>query len=163
MTETLKRILIIASVVWVSGCSSLPNMQRIQGNMDQMVYYMGVMAQNMPHMTYNTSRMADAAERMERKSNGMIKDFQKKGPEVERTIQNYGQSFLDNDRAVIKSLKGINAEIKELNQSIRSGGDPKGSSADQERINARTQARLNELEAKLQAISKQLSGSGPKN
>ena len=58
--------------------------------MDQMVYYMGVMASNMPHMTYNTQRMANTAERMEQKSNGMLRNLQKKGPEVERTIQNYG-------------------------------------------------------------------------
>lgn len=128
-----------------------------------MVYYMGVMAASMPHMTYNTSRMADAADRMEQKSNGMLKSLQKKGPEMERTIQNYSQSFLDNDRAMIKSLKGINTELKELKQSLGGGEGGRGSSTDQDRINARTQAKLNELEAKLQALSKQLSVPGPKN
>ncbi len=163
MERALKQIVIIACVVWVSGCSALPNMQRIQGNMDQMVYYMGVMASSMPHMTYNTSRMADAAERMEQKSNGMLKNLQKKGPEMERTIQNYSQSFLDNDRAMIKSLKGINTEIRELKKSLGGGNDRKGGATDQERINALTQAKLTELEAKLQALSKQLSRPGPKN
>lgn len=124
-----------------------------------MVHYMGVMASNMPHMTYNTSRMADAAERMEQKSNGMLRNLQKKGPEVERTIQNYSQSFLDNDRAMIKSLKGINTEIRDLKKSL--GGS--ASVPDQERINARTQAKLSELEAKLDALSRQLAGPRPTN
>jgi len=131
--------------------------------MDQMVYYMGVMAANMPHMAYSTSRMADAAGRMEQKSNGMLKNLQKKGPEMERTIQNYSQSFLDNDRAMIKSLKGINTELKELKTSLGGGEGRRGGTTDQDRINARTQAKLNELEAKLRALSNQLSGSGPKN
>jgi len=128
----------------------------MQATMDRMAYSTGVMASNMPCMANSTARMAGVAERMERRSDRMLSDFQDRGSSIERTVQNYAQSFLDNDRALIKSLKDIRQEIGDLKQSIgRSPGRARGESSD-ERINARLQAKLNRLEAQLAAISSKI-------
>jgi hypothetical protein len=143
----LRSLVLISALAFLSlaGCASLPDGKRIQANMDQMVGYMGM-------MVYSTSRMADAAERMERKSNGLMADLQKKGNSAERAIQNYSQAFLDNDRAVIKNLQGIKQELGELKQTLVQlpfhTSDP-----EQAKLTATLQGRLNEIERKLSIIS----------
>lgn len=140
-----------------SGCASLPDFGRMQATMDRMACATGVMASNMPYMTHNTARMAAVAERMERRSNSMISDLEHRGSSIERTVQNYAQSFLDNDRALIKNLKGIREEIGELKESIgKARGSARGGPTDS-RINAQLHAKLNRLEAQLSSISSQIS------
>jgi hypothetical protein len=145
--------MLAASLVLVAcGCSRLPDLNRIQGNMDAMVHYMGVMASGMPVMVNSTARMADSAARMERKSDGLLADLGKKGGDVERAVQNYSQAFLDNDRATVKNLQGIKMELGELKQSLRQPATA-AESQEQARVNAAVQGRLNNLEAKLTAIA----------
>lgn len=150
-------ILVMLTVALTSGCAGMPDFQRMQGTMDTMAYYTGIMASNMPTMTQSTARMAAVAERMERNSNGLIAKLESKGNTMERAVQNYAQSFLDNDRALIKSLKGIRKELGELKQSIKSPARGAGGDREQDRINARLQAKLNQLEGQLATISAQIA------
>ncbi len=113
--------------------------------MDYMVHYMGMMVNG-------TQRMANAAERMERKSDGLMADLGKKGGEMERAVQNYTQAFIDNDRAMIKSLQGIKMELGELKQNLRqpaTAAEPQ----EQARNIAAVQTRLNTLENQLKAMA----------
>jgi hypothetical protein len=117
----------------------------MQTNMDYMVHYMGMMVNG-------TQRMANAAERMERKSDGLMADLGKKGGEMERAVQNYTQAFIDNDRAMIKSLQGIKMELGELKQNLR---QPAAAAEPQEQARniAAVQTRLNTLENQLKAMA----------
>ena len=144
--------LAVAGLAVLSGCASLPDVNRIQGNMDAMVHYMGIMASNMPVMSYSTSRMADLAAKMDRKSDSLLGEIQKKGGSAERAIQNYSQAVLDNDRGVIKNLKAIKDELGDIRKSLGAPGAQQ-ESADQSRINAELQSRLTTLEAKLRDLS----------
>jgi hypothetical protein len=140
------RLLAVSLVLVTCGCARvLPDLSRMQTNMDYMVHYMGMMVNG-------TQRMANAAERMERKSDGLLADLGKKGGNVERAVQNYSQAFLDNDRAMVKNLQGIKMELGELKQSLR---QPAAAAEPQEqaRVNAAVQTRLSNLEAKLTAIA----------
>lgn len=151
MTQTLKYMLIAASLFLAVGCAGLPDMNRIQGNMDQMVYYMGVMASSMPHMANSTTRMANTAEIMQGKTDALLANLEKKGTSAERAIQNHSQAVLDNERAVIKSLQGIRQELGDLKQSFRpAGGSAEGQ--DQARSNVALQNKLNGIVARLSAV-----------
>jgi hypothetical protein len=151
MTRILRNILIAASLFLVASCASLPDLKRMQGNMDQMVQYMGVMASCMPHMVNSTGRMANMAERMQGKTDALLANLEKKGTGAERAIQNYSQAVLDNERAVIKSLQGIRQELGDLRQSFRpSGGSAEGQ--DQSRANVALQNKLNDIDARLSAV-----------
>ncbi len=159
VSERLVKILVAMSVLLACGCSRLPDLNRMQNNMDTMVHYMGVMASGMPVMVNSTARMANTAERMERKSDGLLADLQKKGGDVERTVQNYSQAFIDNDRAAIKNLQGIKMELGDLKQALRQvPATP--DTHDQTRINASFQSRLGDIEARLAAISSKLDKLG---
>ena len=123
--------------------------------MDAMTHFMGVMANSMPIMANSTARMAETAERMEHKSNALLNDLQKKGGSAERTIQNYSQALLDNERAMIANLKGIKGELGELKQSLgSSAATPR--SPDQERVNAELMARLSALESRLSTLASKM-------
>ena len=103
----------LLSTALLSGCASI---SRMQSNMDQMTYYMGVVASAMPQMAFSTKRMADTAEGLQQKSDGMISEFHKKGVSTEKAVQNYAQTFIDSDRAIIKNLQGIKEELAQLKQ-----------------------------------------------
>ncbi len=154
MLGMFRKVVVLSSLFLAAGCANLPDMNRIQGNMDRMVQYMGVMSSTMPAMVYNTGRMADTAERMQRKGDGLMADLQKKGSSAEKAIQNYSQAFLDSDKAVIKGLQGIKDELGELKHSVRKG-EPL-TSRDQTGSTAALQARISELEAKLAAMSEKI-------
>lgn len=144
-----------ASLLLVSGCASMPDVNRIQNNMDAMTHYMGVMANTMPMMVNSTARMAETAERMERKSDSLLNDLQKKGGTAERTIQNYSQALLDNERAMINNLKGIRGELGELRQALSSSAAAPRS-ADQERVNTQLMNRLSTLETRLSSLASKM-------
>lgn len=157
MARLVKQMTAVLLSFVAAGCAGMPDFARMQNTMDAMAYSTGLMAANMPHMVHSTARMAAVAEKMERRSTGMIADLQKGRGSMERSVQNYVQSFLDNDRAMINSLKGITKELSELRQSIRQPGASGPPDADQTRINARLQARLDQLEAQLSEISTQIA------
>jgi hypothetical protein len=155
MTRILKQALIVSSLFLTVSCAGLPDLKRMQGNMDQMVQYMGVMASCMPHMVNSTTRMAAMAERMQGKTDALLANLEKKGGGAERAIQNYSQAVLDNERAVIKTLQGIRQELGELKHSLRpAGGSATGN--DQARANVALQNKLNDLEARLSAVTAKL-------
>jgi hypothetical protein len=163
---TALKMLLMVSLLFTFGCASLPDVNRIQGNMDAMVHYMGIMAGSMPVMVNSTSRMADTAERMQQKSDALLASIEKKGGTAERAIQNYSQAVLDNERGVISSLKGIRQELGDLKHGL----PPSASGAsvgpkDQDKINEALQARLGALEARLTAIAskmEKLDGAPPR-
>jgi hypothetical protein len=147
VTGYSKKLLVAASLMVLAGCGRLPDLNRMQSNMDQMVYYMG-------HMVNSTTRMANTAERMEAKSDGMMNNLGKKGATVERAVQNYSQAILDNERGMIKALQGIRQELSQLKQEK----GPVGSN----KIDPALQARLNELEARLAALTSKIEGKNNK-
>jgi hypothetical protein len=154
VAPTLRGALLLASasLLLISGCASLPDVNRLQNNMDAMVHYMGVMATSMPVMVNSTARMAETAERMEHKSDALLNELQKKGGSAERIVQNYSQALLDNERAMINNLKGIRGELGELKQSLTAAArTPR--SEDQERVNAQIMARLGSLDNRLSALT----------
>jgi hypothetical protein len=151
MKRILKQMPIVLSLFLVASCAGLPDLKRMQGNMDQMVQYMGVMASCMPHMVNSTTRMAAMAERMQGKTDALLSNLEKKGGGAERAIQNYSQAVLDNERAVIKSLEGIRQELGNLKQSFRPAAG--ATEADQARANVALQNKLNDLDARLAAVA----------
>jgi hypothetical protein len=137
-----------------AGCAALPDARKIENNMDSMVGYMGM-------MVGVTSRMASVAERMEQKSDTMLagleKSLDKKGSSAERAVQNITQAFLDNEKAMIKSLQAIKQELSEFRQSVeRHPGTPgKTSSTNVPEM----QGKLVELERKLASLAGQIERS----
>jgi hypothetical protein len=151
MTHCLKSLSIIAGLFLMTGCANLPDFSKVQANMDAMVYYMGRMSSGMP-------RMAASFERMEGKVNGMLANLRKKGENTERAVQNYAQAFVDNDRAMIKALQGIQKELSDMKFSMSTPGRSlkRGQSADQTEINKKLQAKLVDLEARLIGIAEKM-------
>lgn len=157
MTKHLSTIPLVACLFLIAGCASLPDFDRIQGNMDRMVYYMGVMSSNMPLMVHSTQRMADNADRMKYQVDGFISHLQGAKKNGERVVQNYAQALLDNDRAVIRNLKGIRQELGDIKETMRSRGPVR--EEDQAAINRNLHARLQELDAQLKAISSRIQAA----
>ncbi len=142
----------------LSGCVGLSSISRMGNNMEQMCYYMGVMASSMPQMAFSTKRMADTAEGLQRKSDGIINEFQKKGVSTEKAVQNYAQTFIDNDKAIIKNLHGIKEELAQLKQAQPqtkiSGAPPEN----QEKLNSVFLEKIAKLEAQIQALNSKIGG-----
>ncbi len=151
MTGSFKKLLVVGSLILLSGCSMLPDVNKMQSNMDQMTYYTGVMASGMPTMVQSTARMANSAERMQANADALLADLQGKGSSAEQAIQNYAQAVLDNERGVIKNLQGIRQELGDLRQALRPSG-PRTDTQDQTKANMALQAKLNELEDKLAVV-----------
>lgn len=149
----IKTVCIALSAIALGGCGGQLN--RLQNSMDQMTYYMGMMAANMPQIGHHAGRLANATERMEGKADRIATDFQKKGATAERAVQNYTQTFIDNDKAIVKNLQGIKQEISELKQGqLVSGARTEG--LDQAKINASINDRISRLEAQIAALNSKL-------
>lgn len=147
-------IALIVCAAALSGCGG--QLARLQNSMDQMTYYMGVMAANMPQIGHQAGRLANATERMEGKADRLVGDFQKKGASAERAVQNYTQTFIDNDKAIAKNLQGIKQEISELKQGqLASGPRPEGA-PDQAKTNASINERISRLEAQIATLNSKL-------
>ena len=155
MTGSSKKLLVAANLILLAGCGRLPDVNKIQSNMDQMTYYTGVMASGMPTMVQSTARMANSAERMEAKTDALLADLQGKGSSTEQAIQNYAQAVLDNEQGVIKNLQGIRQELGDLRQALRPSG-PRTDTQDHTKANMALQARLNELENKLAVVTSRI-------
>ncbi len=126
MNGYAKILLIMASFIGLVGCGAL---NKAQSNMDQMVYYTGVMAAGTTSMANSTARIANATERMEYKADGFVSDLRKGGTGAETSIQNYSQAMLDNERAMIRTLQGIKQELNELKQELRPAASKRESQA----------------------------------
>lgn len=144
-------IILGLGVLFGGGCSRLPDLNKLQNNMDHMVYYMGIMCTS-------TARMAAAAERMEAKSDRLLGELQKKGTSTERAVQNYTQSFLDNHKAEIKNLEGIRMELGELKQACKVPPRGAGGPLDQSHQD-NLQSRLDSLEKRFTEIMSKLERS----
>jgi hypothetical protein len=151
----LKNILIFSCVLAATGCGVLNNLDAMRSSMEQMTYYTGLMASNMPVMADSTRRMASTTERMERKSNELVADLQKRGSAIERTIDNISQTSFGYNKETIKKLDGIRTELNEMNKSIGTTGTKAQSGQDQAGVVA-LQARLNDLEARFAALSSKI-------
>lgn len=163
MKENLKSIFLCALLLLTCGCAALPDANRIQNNMDQMVYYMGVMSSGMPYMADSTRRMANNADQMKARVDGFIADLQKNSKTFERVVQNYSQAFIDSDKARNTNLENIRRELADLKEALRkSSGPTRGqnpNSADKD-----AQASLRDLESRLDTVAariKQLEKKTP--
>ncbi len=154
----------VLSVGALSGCASIT---RMQNSVEQMTYYMGVVASSMPQMAFSTKRMADTAEGLQQKSEGIMSEFQKKGVSTEKAVQNYAQTFIDNDRAIIKNLQGIKEELAQLKQPQSQTKSSDITPKNQERVNEIIMERIGKLENQIQTLSFKMnktdtSGTNPK-
>ncbi len=149
----MKTVGIALCAIALGGCGG--QLSRLQNSMDQMTHYMGMMAANMPQIGHHTGRLANATERMEGKADRMVTDFQKKGATAERAVQNYTQTFIDNDKAIAKNLQGIKQEISELRQGQLTAGT-REEGPDQAKINASINDRISRLEAQIAALNSKL-------
>lgn len=149
----IKTVCIALSAIALGGCGG--HLNRLQNSMDQMTYYMGMMAANMPQIGHQAGRLANATERMEGKAERIVTDFQKKGATAERAVQNYTQTFIDNDKAIAKNLQGIKQEISELKQGQLVPG-ARAEGPDQAKINASINDRISRLEAQIAALNSKL-------
>ncbi|MCA1961772.1 MAG: hypothetical protein LDL33_13370 [Desulfomonile sp.] len=146
--------LLIVYFFLFSGCSSI---ERMQCAMERMADNTSVIASVMPTMGWGTARMAYNSDVMIQKIDRMIADLERKGKTVERSVENYAQTFVDSDRAVISNLKGIREELKQLRPIPvpPSGPPPTKPEAD-----AALQARFRDLEARLNALARKIEEVG---
>jgi hypothetical protein len=147
--SNISRIWVVVILMCASGCANLPDVNRMQNNMDQMTMYMGMMVQS-------TGAMAATAQRMEQKSNSMMGGLEKKGASAERAIQNYSQALLDNQRGVIKNLQGIREELSTGKTNPQPGAS-NGGGADQAKLSS-MQNKIDELEKRLATLNAKLKG-----
>jgi hypothetical protein len=145
----ISRIWVAVILMCASGCASLPDVNRMQNNMDQMTMYMGMMVQS-------TGAMAATAQRMEQKSNNLMGGLEKKGSSAERAIQNYSQALLDNQRGVIKNLQGIRDELSTGKTGLQPTSAA-GGSVDQAKLNS-MQNKIDDLEKRLATINAKMKG-----
>jgi hypothetical protein len=101
--------------------------------------------------------MAAMAERMERKTDRMIMDMNEKGEGAERAVQNYAQAFVDNDRAVLKTLRGIKNELGHMrNTMASSAGSDRAVRPAADGETRMLKQRISTLEEKLARIARKL-------
>jgi len=153
-TPHWKNILLIVGILVSCGCSSLPNFKKVEYQMGAMSGYMGAMSSGMPDMAYSTQRMVNSAERMSREAEGILADLEKKSESTEKTAQKYLQAFVDNDRDVVNSLRGIHKELADLKSAIRKAAE--GAGANLAVPDKALLAKLGHLEAQLEAAASRL-------
>lgn len=91
------------------------------------------------------------------------KRIPKKGVSTEKAVQNYAQTFIDNDRAIIKNLHGIKEELAQLKQAqpqTKISGAP---SENQEKLNSVFLEKIAKLEAQIQALNSKTGGQTTKS
>jgi len=125
--------------------------------MERMADNTSVIASVMPTMGGSTARMAYNSDVMIGKIDRMIADLERKGKTAERSVENYAQTFVDGDRAVINNLKGIREELKQLRPVT---GPPSGPSPAKPEADGALQARLRDLEARLNALAGKIEEMG---
>jgi hypothetical protein len=152
LRRSWKKVLVAAGLFSIAGCAALPDMQRIQCNLDQMTYYMGIMASGMPVMSDSTRRMADNADRMGHKADGLLAQFQQEKRTAERAFQNYAQGSTDSNREIIETLKEIRRELIKVKEELgKRGGPTKGN--ERSATDGNLQAKLEDLEKQLNTIA----------
>lgn len=150
-----KMLAVLGTVVALTGCGVLNNLNSMRASMDQMAYYTSIMAANMPYMAQSAGRMADTTDRMVKTSNDVIVDIQKRGGAMERTIENISQASLGMSNKTVQHLDGIRSELKDLNKAVGSAAGKTSGPGQQPPLDA-LQARITALEARLGDISSRL-------
>lgn len=145
--------------VWVlgllflfTGCSHI---ERMQCAMDRMAGSTEIIASVMPVMGGSTARMAYNSDLMIQRIDRLVSDLERKGKTAERSVENYAQSFVDADRATITNLKGIREELKQLRSITAAPSAPPPAKPE---VDPAVQARLRELEARLNALAYKIDG-----
>jgi hypothetical protein len=157
-THTGKLLVFMALTLTVSGCGVISNLDSMRASMDQMAYFTGIMASNMPVMAESTRRMSITADRMDRKTTEISQSLEKRGVSIEKNIYGVSQDTLSQNRKMIGELTGIRAELGEITKSLTKYQE-KGASPDPAKINA-LQGKLNELETKLTNLSVKIGQQG---
>lgn len=156
----LVRIVAIIMVMLTSaGCGVLSNVDSMRASMEQMTYYAGLMASNVPYMTDSIRRMADTAVRMERKTNEISANLEKRTASAEKTLTGVALESSETNRNMIKQLGGIRGELGNLAESLKKTSDGIAPVPDQATLKA-LQGKLNDLENRLSAIASKLEKSG---
>lgn len=153
-----KLLVLMSLTLTVSGCGVISNLDSMRASMDQMAYFTGIMASNMPVMAESTRRMAITADRMDRKTTEISQSLEKRGVSIEKNIYGVSQDTLSQNKKMIGELSGIRAELGEITKSLVRYQE-KGASPDPARINA-LQGKLNDLETKLTNLSAKIGQQG---
>jgi len=151
-------VALLMAVVALSGCGVISNLDSMRASMDQMAYFTGIMASNMPVMADSTRRMAITADRMDRKTTEISQSLEKRGISIEKNIYGVSQDTLSQNRKMIGELTGIRTELGEITKSLTRYQE-KGASPDPAKINA-LQNKLNELETKLANLAGRIGQQG---
>ncbi len=153
VTRRLAAIIALTAVLFTTGCGL--DLGHMQANMDRMVCYMGAMSSTMPMMVQSTQRLANNADEMQRKADGLIREMRDKGKSSERTAFNFLQAFHDNDKAMVRSLEGIRKELGTIKESLgtQTQTETQTSSRSKDDENNHLQAKLKYLEARLEALT----------
>ncbi len=142
-------VLALINVFGLAGCGVISNLESMRASMDQMAYYTGLMATNMPVMAHSTSRIADTAVKMDRKTDEIFQSLEKRATSIDRNIVGTSQDTIAQTNNMIKELSGIKSELSKITTSLQR---PQTKSdtvhADAEKINA--------MEQKLKSLEKQL-------
>lgn len=146
MTRTTVAMVLLGFLFSFASCSHI---ERMQCAMDRMAGNTAVIASVMPVMSGSAARMAYNSDLMIQKIDRMVADLERKGKTAERSIENYSQTFIDSDRAVIGNLKGIREELKQL-RSIT--GPPASLPPSKPEADAGVQARLRDLEVRMNSL-----------
>jgi len=129
--------------------------------MDQMAYYTGLMATNMPVMAHSTSRIADTAVKMDKKTDEIFQSLEKRATSIDRNIVGTSQDTLAQSNNMIKELSGIKSELSKITTSLQRTqsrndvGEP-----DAEKVNAmqhklkNLEKQINELETRVKQVGK---------
>jgi hypothetical protein len=147
-------LLIASGLLLVAGCASLPDPKKIEANSDAMTYYSGVMAASGTTMAHNMGRITNASERMQRKAAPALDAGTKATAKIESAVKTH----LDAKREGTRGMDAVYQELRDLKGSLRGAPAP-GKTEGDIRVRERINARVRELEDRLEALSKRIERS----
>ena len=148
-----KTVIALICIFMICGCGTLPKMKKIEYQMGRMSANLGVMAENMPQMAYTANRMANTSDFMQNQADDMISSLEHRGKDTERTAQKYLQAYVNNDRDVVRNLRGIHKELEDMEGAVGRTEKSKSGAAPSD---VSLLAQLRNLEAKLDAATDRL-------
>ncbi|MGC9031019.1 MAG: hypothetical protein ACP5LD_15305 [Desulfomonilaceae bacterium] len=146
---------VVVSAAVLSSCGVISNLDSMRASMDQMAYYTGLMATNMPVMAHSTSRIADTAVRMDKKTDEIFQSLEKRATAIDRNIVGTAQDTLAQNKQLIKELTGIKGELAKITVSLQ---QPKGRGD----AAAPDAQKMTEMQQKLRDLEKQIEELGAK-
>lgn len=155
----LRIIAIVMLALTTAGCGVLSNFDSMRASMEQMTYYAGMMASQVPYMTDNMRRMADTADRMDRKTSEISTNLEKRTASAEKILHGVTVDSAEFNRNMIQQLGGIRGELGNLSDSLKKTSNGSGPPPDQATLRA-LQAKLNDLEGRLSAITSKMEKPG---